>query len=615
MRKALISGVMILMCCSFPACEMRTESTTKSVSVPAWTKQAVWYQIFPERFHNGDPSNDPQFEDLWGSWPHDLTGPYEVSRWTGDWYARQPWEDPSKDFYYHVQRRRYGGDLQGVLDKLDYLKELGINAIYFNPLFESPSLHKYDGASFHHIDDNFGPNPRRDREIAATEIPHDPKTWKWTAADSLFLKLIAECHRRGIKVVIDGVFNHVGLNFWAFKDVMQNQQRSPFAHWFTIKRWDDRHSSQNEFDYEGWNGVRELPELREDDSGIIAEARDYIIHSVRRWMDPDGDGDPSDGIDGWRLDVAEKVSPAFWRLFREQVKGINPEAYIVGEVWWEDWRSNKMYNARPWLEGDMFDAVMNYRWAKEVVHYFVDHKNRISAAEFDRRLKQLRDDYPADVNYGLMNLLDSHDTDRLASQIINPDDDYDHRDTPRDNPHYTLRKPNAEEIQIQELIALFQMTYLGAPMIYYGDEAGMWGADDPDCRKPMLWPELSYDPEVTHPFNHPRAANENQFNSDLFNHYKKLVHIRRQHPALQVGQFETLLTDDQKDLFIFKRSDANETLIIVINNSNNAQPILIPAEKLDAKPSWSDELTQRTFQVDESYLKVDVPAKTGLVLL
>ena len=195
-------------------CSTNQEADAVKYPVPKWAKQVVWYQIFPERFHNGDQGNDPTLDDIKGAWPHNYTSPFQISPWTSDWYKLQPWEDDGEGFYYHAQRRRYGGDLQGVLDKLDYLQELGITAIYFNPLFESPSLHKYDGTTYHHIDDNFGPDPAGDREIMARETPDDPATWQWTSADKLFLKLLDECHRRDIRVIIDGVFQSRGTQFF-----------------------------------------------------------------------------------------------------------------------------------------------------------------------------------------------------------------------------------------------------------------------------------------------------------------------------------------------------------------------------------------------------------------
>ncbi|MDZ7265084.1 MAG: alpha-amylase family glycosyl hydrolase, partial [candidate division KSB1 bacterium] len=342
-------------------------------TVPLWAKQAIWYQIFPERFWNGDKNNDPTLLDLVGGWPHHQPSQWQIHPWTSDWYKLQPWEETyQKDFYWCAGLRRYGGDLQGILDRLDYLQELGINAIYLNPIFEAPSLHKYDATMYHHIDNNFGPDPETDRAIWASENPADPGTWRWTTADSLFLKLIESCHQRGIKVIIDGVFNHVGLTFWAFQDVMKNQQASAYKDWFTIKRWDDPNTPENEFDYEGWYGVKDLPELKEDQNGLVTGPREHIRAIVQRWLDPNGDGDPSEGIDGWRLDVAEKVNIAFWRDFRKWVKAINPEAYITGEIWWEDWPNNRMMNAKPWLQGDAFDGVMNYRVARAIKQFLID---------------------------------------------------------------------------------------------------------------------------------------------------------------------------------------------------------------------------------------------------
>ncbi|MCB0732817.1 MAG: alpha-amylase, partial [Ignavibacteriae bacterium] len=158
--------------------------------VPQWASEAVWYQIFPERFNNGDKNNDPKPIDLAGGWPYNIPEGWQNHPWTSDWYKLQPWENNGHDFYWNAGVRRYGGDLQGVINKLDYLQNLGITAIYFNPVFESPSLHKYDASSYHHIDNNFGPDPEKDRQIWSQENPIDPTTWQWTTADKLFLELI-----------------------------------------------------------------------------------------------------------------------------------------------------------------------------------------------------------------------------------------------------------------------------------------------------------------------------------------------------------------------------------------------------------------------------------------
>jgi glycosidase len=579
--------------------------------VPAWAKRAIWYQIFPERFRNGDRSNDPTLMDLRGAWPHDPQTTWQVSSWTGDWYKSQPWEEVNgKGFYYNAQLRRYGGDLQGILDKLDYLQQLGVNAIYLNPIFESPSLHKYDATMYHHIDNNFGPDPAGDRSIWEKENPADPTSWQWTSADRLFLQLVHEVHKRNMKIIIDGVFNHVGLTFWAFEDVKKNGEKSAYKDWFIIKKYDDPATAENEFDYEGWYGVRELPELREDENGLVSGPREHIRAIVKRWMDPNGDGDPSDGIDGWRLDVAEMVKIPFWREFRKWVRHINPDAYITGEVWWEDWKNEKMFNAEPWLRGDAFDAVMNYRFAREVGYFFKAKQRKISASEFVRRLDSLRREYRDDVNYVLMNLMASHDTDRLGSQIVNADAKYDKHVGVSDNKNYDVRKPNADEIRTQKLIALFQMTYVGAPMIYYGDEVGMWGADDPDERKPMLWADMRYANEASHPFGTRRPNDKNQFNNDLFQHYAQLAAIRSRSNALTLGDMQTVFTDDERDSFGFMRSAGNEKMLVLVNNSAAEQTYdLLPVGAM----KWRSVFGPVTPKQSGKMLKFTLPPKSGAI--
>ena len=604
--------ILIYLCIS--SCSSQVTTTDLSQS-PAWARQAVWYQIFPERFRNGDSRNDPTASDLVGGWPHTKPAEWEKSPWTSDWFHLQPWEEHDhRGFYYHVQQRRYGGDLEGVIDKLGYLSALGINAIYFNPLFQSPSLHKYDASMYHHIDKNFGPDPDKDQQLWAEEDPADPSTWKWTSADSLFLHLIKEAHRLGIRVVIDGVFNHVGRTFWAFQDVVKRQRQSSYKDWFTILRWDDPTTPENEFDYKGWYGVKELPELRKDSGTIAFGPREHIHAIVRRWMDPNGDGDPSDGIDGWRLDAADMVPLGFWKQFRTWVRAINQEAYTVGEVWWEDWKNDKMYNAAPWLQGDAFDAVMNYRWAREVYHFFIDKKNKISVSEFDTRLDALRRDYPRERNAVMMNLLDSHDTDRLLSHIINPDLAYDHNVGTADNHDYNVRKPDGDEINTQKLIVAFQMTYVGAPMIYYGDEVGIWGGDDPDDRKPMLWSDMIFDNESSHPFGTARPDDKNEADQKLLQYYTQIVHLRRDHPALCDGSFQTLLTDDKNELYGYLRASVEEKILIVINN---AAVVKKPEVRLPAgtgSEEWRDIFTQKEYFSSGNILSFDIPQKSFSIL-
>ena len=540
-------------------------SLNKNFKVPDWAKRVVWYQIFPERFNNSDKTNDPDLSSLEGSWPHDSKSDWLIHPWTSDWYELQPYEkENGKDIWFNIQRRRYGGDIQGIIDKLDYLKDLGIGAIYLNPVFEAPSSHKYDGATYHHIDPHFGPDPQADKNLILSEIPDDPSTWVWTSADKHFFKLIEEVHRRGMKIIIDGVFNHMGLNSWAFKDVVEKQRKSKYKDWFSIKSWED----EGKFDYEGWFGVRELPELREDENGIVEGPKDYIFNITRRWMDPNGDGIPDDGIDGWRLDVAFCVKHQFWKDWRNLVKSINPNSYITAEII-DSPEANLDY-----LQGDEFDAVMNYNFLFSTAEYFIDDKSKISASQFIKDLDYLRNLYHEEVTYSMQNLFGSHDTQRILSHILNRDK-YKIRNWGEtfqkwkgSNPDYNISKPGKYEKDIFKLMLIFQMTYVGAPYIYYGDEVGMWGANDPCCRKPMLWENLQYQTESFLP-NQISKSSPDLVDVDLeiFNHYKKLIAIRNKFSVLQTGKFETLLVDDEKDLIVFRRFDDINEIIVFINRS------------------------------------------------
>jgi cyclomaltodextrinase len=579
-----------------------TAPTFAQAIVPSWAKDAIWYQIFPERFRNADPSNDPTPAEL--EIPPDRE--WHISPWISDWYKLQPWERAhSPKFYENVFDRRYGGDLQGVIDKLDYLKDLGITAIYFNPLFEAFSLHKYDASSYHHIDNNFGPDSKGDLELIKTETDN-PSTWHWSASDRLFLKLIQEAHKRGIKVVIDGVFNHSGTRFFAFEDIVKNQKKSRYADWFDVTTWADPSVPGSKFEYKSWWNTQTLPEFKEGKHSFMKPVWDYFFNITRRWMDPNGDGDPSDGIDGWRLDVANEVSHVFWKEWRTLVKSINPNAYIVGELWGD---------ASPWLQGDEFDAVMNYRFARASVRFFVDtNKMKYTPKEFDEELADIRKSYPPDVNYVMQNLLDSHDTDRLLSMIVNPNRNYDDNNGLRNNPNYNINKPPESVHATMELMLLFQMTYLGAPMIYYGDEAGMWGADDPDERKPMVWPDLVYDNEMTHPIpGHTRSNDVVAFDSTIFEFYKKVIEIRKENEALRRGSFQTVPVPGLKNIYAFQRESAGNSVLVVLNNGDKTETVTLP---LNTKATYRDVMNgNEQFDTIDGTLMTTLVGKSGRVLV
>jgi glycosidase len=548
--------------------------------IPEWAKKAIWYQIFPERFSNGDESNDPKAIDMQGAWPYFTPEGWKIHPWTSDWYKLQPWEAKlNKNFYDIVNIRRYGGDLQGVIDKLDYLKELGINSIYLNPIFEASSLHKYDAAMYHHIDNNFGPDPEGDRIIWAKEDPSNPITWQWTSADKLFLKLIDEVHRRGMKIIIDGVFNHTGTQFWAFKDIVENQSESKFKDWFIIKKLDDPTTPENEFEYSGWYGVKDLPEIREDETGIVEGPKEHIKAIVKRWMDPNGDGDPSDGIDGWRLDVAEMVNHNFWKEFRKWVREINPDAYLVGEVWWEDWNNYKMFNAAPWLKGDQFDAVMNYRFTRAVKDFVLADNVKNNASAFVDTLKNIMNNYQEN-SFVMMNLLGSHDTERLGSLAVNPDGQYDHQGNVRDNKQFDIRKPNDEEKKKIMLAIALQFTLPGAPTIYYGDEVGMWGGDDPDCRKPMVWNNFEYETETVHPYGKLKPMDDVKPDIELYKWYQKLASIRKQNEVLSLGTVSFELIEGNKNILIYKRELGGDSITVIVNSSSSKEQLNINEFKL-----------------------------------
>jgi cyclomaltodextrinase / maltogenic alpha-amylase / neopullulanase len=592
--------------------------TSAADGVPQWAKSAVWYQIFPDRFRNGDPANDPTVADIAGADPMAPPGQWRVHPWGSDWYQLQDYEKANgePELWKHMQRRRYGGDLQGIIDELDYLQDLGINAIYLNPVFDAPSNHKYDGASYHHIDPNFGPDPAGDRALMRTENPGDPDTWVWTKADELALKLIAEAHKRGMRVIFDGVFNHMGFNSFALQDVRRNKSGSPYLDWFTIKSFDDA-AAGTVFDYEGWWGNKSLPELREDANGIVAGPKAYIFAATERWMNPKGQGSAA-GIDGWRLDVAYMVAHPFWKDWRRHVKAINPDAYLTAEL------VTTPDKAVPYLMGDEFDAEMNYNFAFTAAEFFFNSKSgwfAIDAGEFDRKLAALRGLYPADVAYLNQNLFGSHDTNRIGSYIVNRGlgnfrdwGKWFAMSQPVNNPSYRVRKPNADELRMQKLFVVFQMTYVGAPMVYYGDEVGMWGGNDPDDRKPMVWPDIAYEDERALPGQNLRPASEADAvaqNSDLFAFYKKMIGIRNSHRALQIGDYRTLLADDAAGVFAFQRQLGDETIWVILNNSDEAQTVRLPRSGFD---EFEDLLNDRTYAWQQGDLEIALPAKQAAVL-
>ena len=505
-------------------------------ATPDWAKNVVWYQIFPERFRNGTALNDP---------PRTLP-------WRWDWYKFAPGEKPNdaKTFSRNWGGRRFGGDLQGLIEKLPYFHDLGVTALYFNPVFESSSNHGYDTVDYRHISEFFG--SKGDYAKVAGRETLDPATWQWTPSDKLFLEFVKKAHAQGLEVIIDGVFNHMGRNSFALQDVLSNGVKSVYADWFEVTDWGPP------VKYKSWDGGGSMPIFRKDPAKgyASATAKKYIFDITRRWMDPNGDGDPSDGVDGWRLDVAQDVPKPFWVDWHTHVKRINPNAYITGEIW---------EMASQYLQGDEWDAVMNYPFVFRATHFFIDQKRKIAASEFDRQLRELLASYPMQVDLVMQDLYDSHDTDRLVNMIANPDRDYDRCNRPDEDCPYNGNKPGPDAYRVMKLMATFQMTFLGAPMIYYGDEAGMFGADDPTDRKPMLWKDLQ-------PYENPQDS----VMDDVWNHYARLIAIRNTYSMLRTGLYRALFTDDANDIFAFTRTLGKDVVAVVINNSAKDQSVTVP---------------------------------------
>jgi len=447
---------------------------------PAWVKDAVFYQIFPERFANGDPSNDPDNVQPWGGKP--------------------------------LYNNYFGGDLQGIIDHLDHLTELGVNAIYFNPLFEANTNHKDDTSDYLKVDPHFGTN----------------ETLK---------ALVAACHERGIRVMRDAVFNHCGGKFPPFLDVQEKGADSPYAGWFHVREWPlevkDLVPNYDTFAFEP-----HMPKLNTEHPDV----KKYLFEVARYWIE-------EVGIDGWRLDVANEVDHQFWREFRQVVKKINPETYILGELF---------HDAMMWLQGDQFDAVMNYPFSFALLDFFA--KQQTGAAQFAQALNHQMVSYPQQAGEVAFNLLNSHDTERILTMCNN-------------------------DPKRMKLSVTFLLTYIGAPCIYYGDEIGLTGGHDPDCRKCMIWDESEQD-------------------LDMFTFYQQMIALRNQHSALRTGSFRFLVADADDRRLAYERVDTEGHFIILMNVSKRKRKITLTLPI----GTWQDVNSGHSLQGTGKKQKVELQA-------
>jgi cyclomaltodextrinase / maltogenic alpha-amylase / neopullulanase len=452
---------------------------------PAWVRDAVFYQIFPDRFANGDPANDPDGVRPWGS-------------------------APAPDNF-------FGGDLQGVLDRLDHLTELGVNAIYFNPLFAAQTNHKYDTRDYMAVDPGFGTNEQ-------------------------LRELVDACRSRGIRVMLDAVFNHAGSAFPPFIDVLQRGEASPYRDWFHVRKFPLRvEGGIPTYDTFAFEPI--MPKLNTENPEVKA----YLLRAATYWIE-------EIGIDGWRLDVADEADHWFWREFRQAVKRVKPDAYIVGEVW---------HDAAMWLQGDQFDAIMNYSVASAVLDYI--GRGKMDAPAFADAVGSELARYPRQVVESMLNLLGSHDTPRLLTVC-------------------------GSDTRCVRLAVLFQLTYPGAPCIYYGDEFGMEGGGDPDCRRCMVW-------------------EEEQQNRELFRFFQGTIALRKRHEALRSADIRFLAAEPGSRLLRYERIGANERFLIAMNAGEHSAACVLP----DDGP-WFDAYSGVPFVPGDDRRSFRIPAFDYVVL-
>lgn len=473
---------------------MPYQHVSQEIKTHPWVQETVWYQIFIDRFHNGDKSNDP---------PH-----------AREW---DPSVIPRRDDF-------FGGDLKGILNKLNYLEELGINGIYLTPVFEAYSNHKYDTVDYEKVDAHFG----------------DKETLK---------KLVEEAHNRGIRVMLDAVFNHIGYWSKEWQDVLLHQEDSYYKNWFyieefpvpslaqmTAEEWEDAAPSQ----YETFAKTGHMPKLNFENLAV----REYFLEIAKKWTE-------ELGIDAWRLDVSNEVDPEFWRLFKKEVQMINPDLYILGEIW---------HSARFWLEGDQFDGVMNYSYVKPIEEFFL--KKTILPSQFQEKIGEQLALYPHPVQSMNFNLLDSHDTSRI------------------------LTKASGNKKRVQQALT-FMFMQPGAPCLYYGTEVGMEGGPDPDNRRCMVWDETEQDHE-------------------MFTFSQKIIALRRRYASLlSKGVLEWFNLYDKDNTVGIRRILDGEVLSALFNLGEYHQRIeLNEGEKMELSSNESASVEPGGFIVIKGrYLK------------
>ncbi|MBU1093211.1 MAG: glycoside hydrolase family 13 protein [Firmicutes bacterium] len=423
--------------------EYQSTNENDIFKTPSWAKGITGYHIFPDRFHRGNVHLDRKNIEDWDNKPSRINF--------------------------------FGGDIRGIINKIDYLKTFGIDAIFLTPIFTSSSNHKYDTIDYFEIDPAFG-------------SIEDLK------------ELVSKAHQVNIKIVLDGVFNHIGFYSKQFQDVIEKGKNSPYWNWFYIKG--DTVDVEN-MNFECVGDYKLMPKLRYSSK----ELRLYILNVGTYWI-------KEANIDGWRLDVADEIDYTFWQEFRKSIKSVKPDALLIGETW---------HDARDLIRGDQLDSIMNYRFREYVLDYFI--RQKLDKESFKFKIEELMFQYPVQTKDILYNLLGSHDTPRLLT-IAN------------------------HEIDLLKMVVAFQMTYPGMPIIYYGDEIGIEGNTDPDCRATMKW--------------------EKQ-NKEIFSFYQQMIQMRSTQKGLKYGDFKHF--DIEDDVYGFVRTFEDESIVVLFNNGTQGKNV------------------------------------------
>ena len=521
-------------------------------STPGWAKGAVMYQIFTDRFYNGDKSNDVETNEYY------YIGGY--SQKVDDW-NKYPATMGVREFY--------GGDLQGLIDKLDYLQDLGVEVLYFNPLFVSPSNHKYDIQDYDYIDPHYGKIVSDGGEVLPEGVTDNCQATKYQkrttdyknleASNQLFIELVEELHKRGMKIILDGVFNHCGsFNKWMDRERVYEKQEdyapgayvspeSPYRSYFRFFKEEPENWPYN-YNYDGWWGHDTLPKLNYEDS---TKLENYILYIGRKWVSPPYN------VDGWRLDVAadlgrsNEYNHSFWKKFRRAVKDANPNALILAEHYGDP---------SDWLRGDEWDTVMNYDAFMEPVTWFLTGMEKHSD-EAREELLGNADNFVGSISHHMsnmltpslqvaMNELSNHDHSRFLTRTNHMVGRVEHLGPEAANEYINLG--------VMREAVIMQMTWVGAPTVYYGDEAGVCGFTDPDNRR-------------TYPWGHE--------NKELIAFHREIIRIHKEHPALRTGSIKMLKWEE--NMLSYGRFLGEDKVIVIINNRSDLAEVTVPVWEVE----------------------------------